>query len=256
MAGEGPIVAGVHPVVEALRTRPDAAEALLYTRPPGRGPMRRIAALAKRARVPMRRVDRSTLDAMAGTPGHQGVVLRLKPGAAALPAVTDPLDLVASAQEAARDPLLLLLDRVQDPRNLGAIVRSAYYLGADGVVVPRDRAAAMSEAAVKASAGTAFHLPVVTVTNLGRSLDRLREAGLWLAAADPEGAEAADQVDLTGPLALVVGGEGSGIRPGIRQRCDLLVRIPMGGRPGSLNAAVAASILLWEVRRQRRAVDG
>jgi 23S rRNA (guanosine2251-2'-O)-methyltransferase len=145
----------------------------------------------------------------------------------------------------------VLLDGVEDPQNLGAVIRSAHALGADGVVVPRDRAAAVTPAVAKASAGAVEHCPVVRVTNLARTVEELKEGGIWTVAAVPDGGRELQEIDLTGPTALVIGGEGQGIRPLVRRTCDHEARIPMVGRVGSLNASASAAIALYEAARQR-----
>jgi 23S rRNA (guanosine2251-2'-O)-methyltransferase len=161
-------------------------------------------------------------------------------------------EILAAAAASKRPPLVVLLDGVEDPHNLGAIVRSAHALGAHGVVVPRDRAAGVTPSAAKASAGAVEHVPVARVTNLVRTLEELKEAGIWAVALVPDGDQDLAQVDMKGPTALVIGGEGQGIRPLVRKCCDHVARIPMVGRVGSLNASAAAAITLYEAARQRR----
>jgi 23S rRNA (guanosine2251-2'-O)-methyltransferase len=163
---------------------------------------------------------------------------------------------LAAAEASGRPPLVVLLDGVEDPHNLGAVVRSAHALGAHGVVLPRDRAAGVTPAAAKASAGAVEHVAIVRVTNLVRALEELKEAGLWAVGAVPEGERDIASVDLRGPTALVLGGEGQGIRPLVQRTCDHLVRIPMLGRVGSLNASAAAAIALYEAVRQRAETAG
>jgi 23S rRNA (guanosine2251-2'-O)-methyltransferase len=155
------------------------------------------------------------------------------------------------AAAAGRPPLVMVLDSVQDPQNLGALVRSAHVLGGHGVVVPRDRAVGVTPTVVKASAGATEHLPIALVTNIARTLDDLRKAGLWIVGAVAGDAKPPWQIDLAGPTALVLGAEGKGIRPLVLRGCDLCVRIPMLGRVASLNVAAAGAILLYEAARQR-----
>jgi 23S rRNA (guanosine2251-2'-O)-methyltransferase len=164
-------------------------------------------------------------------------------------------ELVALAAAAGEPPLLLVLDGVQDPQNLGALVRSAHVLGAHGVVVPKDRAAHVTPSVVKASAGATEHVAIALVTNLARALEELKAAGVWTVGAvvEPGGDEGAApwEVDLAAPTALVLGAEGAGVRPLVARGCDLRVRIPMAGRVASLNVAAAGAILLYEAARQR-----
>ncbi len=250
-------VFGVHPVLEVLRTRPvEAREVLLARRAGGRS--EEIERLSRAAGVRIRHVKRHEIDAVVGDGVHQGVAVSVEParksGQEKL-APADPLDLARRLTESGKTPLFMALDRIQDPRNLGAILRSAYVLGAHGVIAPRDRASGLTPAVVKASAGTADWVSFFRVTNLARTLDTLKDAGLWVVGADVDSggdAKALDRSDLTGPLVLVVGAEGPGLRRLVRERCDFLVEIPMKGRSSSLNASVAAGILLYEVLRQRR----
>ncbi len=159
--------------------------------------------------------------------------------------------ILAISHKAKRPALVLVLDGVTDPQNLGAIVRSAHVLGADGVIVPRDRAVGITATAVKASAGATEHTPIAQVTNLARTLEELKEAGLWIAAAVAAGGDPPWKTDFKGPTALVLGAEGKGIRPLVLRGCDLLVQVPMLGHVASLNVGAAAAALLYEVIRQR-----
>ena len=160
-------------------------------------------------------------------------------------------DLLAASGDAAWAPFLILLDGIQDPHNLGAIIRSAEALGAHGVIIPKRRGAAVTEAVMKASAGAANYLPVCRVTNLAATIDTLKQARYWVVGADAAGAPCFKQ-DLTGPIALVIGGEGFGLSRLVREKCDFLSAIPMRGQINSLNASVAASLLMLEVVRQRK----
>lgn len=160
-------------------------------------------------------------------------------------------DILARAEQRGEPALVVLLDGVQDPQNLGALIRSAEALGAHGVVIPQDRAAAVSGVVAKASAGALEHCLVARVVNLGRAMDELRDAGLWMVAADPKGDKTTWEADLGGPLGVVVGAEGAGLREGILKRCDFRLQIPLKGAVSSLNAAASGAILLYEVARQR-----
>ena len=148
--------------------------------------------------------------------------------------------------------LLLVLDGVTDPQNLGALVRSAHALGAQGVVLPKDRAAGIGPTAFKAAAGALEHCPVARVTNLSRALEQLKQAGIWTVALAGDGEKDLREIDLRVPVALVLGSEGSGVRPLVRKTCDHVARIPMAGRIGSLNVSAAGAIALYEAARQRR----
>ena len=202
-----------------------------------------IVALAEKAGCAVERVERRELDRLGVK--HQGVALEASP----YPYV-DLADILALAEERGEPPLLLVLDHLEDPRNVGALLRTAEAAGVHGAVLPKRRSAAITPAASDASAGAVEHLLVARVTNLARTLTELKRVRLWVAGLEslPE-AQPYDTVDLSGPLALVVGSEGRGLSRLVRERCDWLLKLPMLGRVGSLNAAVAGSIVLyWAVR--------
>jgi 23S rRNA (guanosine2251-2'-O)-methyltransferase len=194
------------------------------------------------------KVSRHDLEKLVGTDRHQGIVATVGAKGSCGPSSVE--DILAYAAQRSEDPLVLLLDGIQDPQNLGALLRSAHALGVHGVVIPDRRAAKVTPTVVKVSAGAAAHVRIATVSNLKRSLDQLKEAGLWCAAAVMDG-EAASRSPLTGPLALVVGAEGAGVRKTVIEACDFKVSIPLGGQFDSLNAAVAGGILIYEIIRQR-----
>jgi 23S rRNA (guanosine2251-2'-O)-methyltransferase len=204
-----------------------------------------IEELARRHRRPIERIDAQALKQLVGDVVHQGVVadITLMP-----PWGEDEL---LGALQGAAAPLLLALDGVQDPHNLGACLRTADACGALAVIVPKDRAARLTPAARKVAAGAAETTPVVAVTNLVRTLKLLKDAGLWAVGADAAAEKNADAVDLKGPVVLVLGAEGSGLRQLTRQNCDFLVRLPQLGAVESLNVSVAAGMLLYEAARQR-----
>jgi 23S rRNA (guanosine2251-2'-O)-methyltransferase len=197
-----------------------------------------------------RRVPRDTLDKFSAGGTHQGIIVRVRAAAA-----RDERWLEEALAAHTGSPLLLVLDGVQDPHNLGACLRSADAAGALAVIVPRDRAASLTPVARKAACGAAESMPFIQVTNLARTLRRLKELGLWTIGADAEGEQAYERADLTLPTALVLGAEGSGLRRLTRECCDVLVRIPMQGLVESLNVSVTAGVLLFEAQRQRRLVD-
>lgn len=245
--GQGRYVFGVNPVLEALRAHPDRIDHLyLAEGQPERGAAAQILLRAREAGVRVQRLSRDRLAAISEGGVHQGVAAELR----AFEYLELP-DLIEQAQASGRPPLLVALDGVQDPHNLGAIIRSAYALGAHGVVIPKDRSVQVTGVVSKASAGAIEHCPISRVTNLSRALEELKQAGLWIAAADPEGDHALYDAQLDGPLAVVVGAEGSGVRRNVLEHCDFRVRIPLSGEVASLNASVSAAILLYEVARQR-----
>ena len=238
---------GVNPVLEALRARPDEVESLLVAEGHlARGTAAELFSRARDAGVKIQRVPRERLSALSDGGIHQGVVAEVRSFAYA-----ELDDLLERAAAAGQPPLLVMLDGIQDPQNLGAIIRSAYALGAHGVIIPKDRAAPVTGAVARASAGAIEHCPVARVINVSRALEDLKKAGLWIAAADPAGTQELHDARLDGPLVLVIGAEGEGVRKGVLEHCDFRLRIPMVGQVASLNASVSAGILLYEVARQR-----
>jgi 23S rRNA (guanosine2251-2'-O)-methyltransferase len=204
---------------------------------------RRVQALAQQHQVPLHTIPRADLDLRAPGLRHQGVLARMP-------------ERVLSGEEAleqpaSQDSLVLALDGVQDPHNLGACLRSAEAAGVTAVVIPRDRSAGLTPVARKASAGASERVPVIAVTNLARSLRRLKELGYWLTGLAGDATESLFEVDLSGPLVLVLGAEGEGMRRLTRETCDRLVRIPMRGQAESLNVSVATGVCLFEATRQR-----
>jgi 23S rRNA (guanosine2251-2'-O)-methyltransferase len=237
----------VNPVRELLRSGGEAPGELWIAEGAERHRLAEILRLARRCGARLREAPRQKLDRLAGTDRHQGVV-----AVVADYRYRDLEDLLAAARERGEPPLLVVLDGVEDPQNLGAVVRSAHALGAHGVVIPRDRAAGVTAVAAKASAGAVEHCPVARVTNLAQALESLKESGVWTVAAAADAEADLASVDLTGPIAIVLGSEGKGIRPLVRKGCDRAARIPMTGGLSSLNVSASASICLYEALRQRR----
>jgi 23S rRNA (guanosine2251-2'-O)-methyltransferase len=232
------ILSGIHPVVEALRAK-RALERLLVAQGAGGPRLQEIIDLARRASIPVRFEPRAALDRLAGTSAHQGVVAM---GAAQK--YTD-LDAVGTCE------MLVVLDGVEDPHNLGAIIRTAHAAGAGAAVIPERRAAGVTDVVAKAAAGAIEHLPVVRVTNINRALEELKRRGFWIYGLDERGTETYDQVEYASPAAVVLGGEGKGLHEQVRKHCDALVRIPVAGPISSLNVSVAAGVMLFEWRRRR-----
>ena len=209
----------------------------------------RLRELAERARavgVAVQAVGNEALARLAGEVVHQGVVAEVRP-----PKPWDEHELIASLSQIAGDPLLLILDGVTDPHNLGACLRTADAAGVHAVIVPRDRSAAVDGVVRKVAAGAAEFVPLAAVTNLARVLGVLKEQGVWVVGADQDAPATLYQADLARPLALVLGAEGTGMRRLTREKCDFVVRIPMAGQIESLNVSVAAGVALFEARRQR-----
>lgn len=235
------VVFGIHPVLEALRAR-RAVAVRFVDKESAR--LREILDLARESGVPVYREALERLDSRARGQVHQGVVAEL-----ADPGGHSVADLVAGASG---PPLIVVLDGIEDPHNMGAILRTCDAAGVDGVVVQERRSAARSGVAAKASAGALAHVRIAEVVNVARALEELKDLGVWTAGLAGEAPLTYDQADLTGPLALVFGAEGAGLRRLVRDRCDYLISIPMSGHVGSLNVSVAAGIALFEGVRQRR----
>ncbi len=243
------LVAGRRPVEEAFAAERPARRLLVV--PHRRAALEALVLHATRARIPIVEVEGGSLTALAGFDGHQGVALVVAPRQWA--SLDDAL---ARAIERNEPPFLLALDSLEDPRNLGALLRSAEAAGVHGVILPTRRAAPLTAVAIKASAGASEHLALVATDDLPATLVDLHARGVRLVGADAEAPLSYREADLRGPVAVVVGSEGGGFSAGTRRRIDLAVRIPMRGRVGSLNAAVAGSILLFEVDAQRGSRPG
>lgn len=239
------IVYGFNPVMEALRSSRRAFELFVATGARDNR-LERLLKLAAEKGVPVRPREKGDIARLCGTDHHQGVALRVESFAYA-----ELTDILASWRESGESGLLLVLDGVQDPHNLGALIRSAACAGAHGVIIPADRAAQVTPVVEKVSAGAVETVPVTQVTNIARTLEELKEAGFWIFGADSSAAASVFDQDLEGNVALVIGSEGEGIRPLVKKRCDLLVKIPLKGGVSSLNASVSGGILLFEAVRQR-----
>ena len=238
---------GMHAVRIMLERHPERVHSVRIAQQREDPRVRAIDELARRHHRPVQRVDLHALKQQLGDVAHQGVAADITP----LPPWSE--DELLAALQSASAPLLLALDGVQDPHNLGACLRSADACGALAVIVPRDRAAQVTPAVRKVAVGAAETTPVVAVTNLVRTLKLLKQAGLWVVGADAAGDKSAHQADLKGPVVLVLGAEGTGLRRLTQQNCDFLVRLPQLGAVESLNVSVAAGMLLYEAVRQRQA---
>jgi 23S rRNA (guanosine2251-2'-O)-methyltransferase len=236
------LVYGVNPVLEALRA---GRVRSLRVSERGGGRIGDVAAAADRAGVSVRRVNVQELDRAAKGGVHQGVIADVQDAAA-----LDVSDLVAGAGGV---PLIVVLDGIEDPHNVGAILRTVDAAGADGVIRQSRRAAPLEGAAAKASAGAVSHVRVADVVNIARALEELKDAGVWTVGLAGDAPSRYDEIDLTVPVAIVVGAEGDGLRRLVRERCDFLASIPMAGHVQSLNVSVATGIALFEAVRQRQA---
>lgn len=245
--GEAPLF-GRNPVLELLRAKSRRVEEIAVLSE-GRGPaLQELLGLARRSGVKISYRTRDQLTAIAGTPHHQGVVARV---AGAEYASLD--DVLAVPGQRGEPAFFLALDQVQDPRNLGAILRSAEVTGAHGAILPKHHAVGLTSAAAKSAMGAVEHLAVARETNVVQVLEILKKQGVWIVGSVVQGGRVPWEVDLTGPICLVLGGEGAGVRTLVAKSCDFLVSIPMRGKIGSLNVGAAAAILCYEVERQRTA---
>lgn len=239
-------IGGRRPVAEALAAGRAAHRLLVSSSARPSPELNALLARAHGAGIPVHAVSGERIARSAGFAGHQGVLLEV-----AERRWSDLTEILARAASHEHDPLILVLEHLQDPTNLGALLRSAEAAGVDGVVFPERGAAPLSASAVKASAGASEHLLLARVASLGEALHELKVSGLRVVAGDQEATTSAWAADLGGPLAVVVGSEGSGLSGVTKRRCDLLVRFPMAGQVASLNAATAGALLLFEVVRQR-----
>jgi len=208
--------------------------------------VRTIVREARKQKTVLSFVTKERLNELSRTGHHQGVIARV-----AAYAYAEVADMLSAAREAGEDPFLVLLDGIEDPYNFGAIIRTAHQAGAHGVITTKHRSAPLSATVVRASAGALNYCPVARVTNLGQTIAKLQEEGIWFVCADMDGKDMYD-LPLTGPIGVIIGGEGDGVHPGIVKACDMTAAIPMVGKIDSLNASVAAGVLLYEIVRQRR----
>ena len=239
------IIEGKNAVIEALRAG-RAIDKLFLVRGSEDKAIGYIASTAKNAGIAVAECDRRKLDAMSTTGAHQGVV-----AVAAVKAYCEPEDILRLAHERAEDPFVVVCDGIEDPRNLGAIIRCAECAGAHGVIIPKHNSAGITAAADKASAGAAEHLPVARVANLTNAIRSLKKAGLWVYGAEANGDAPLWHTDMKGPICLVIGSEGQGISRLVKENCDFIISIPLHGRVNSLNASAAAAVLMYEIVRQR-----
>ncbi|HWI66389.1 MAG TPA: 23S rRNA (guanosine(2251)-2'-O)-methyltransferase RlmB [Symbiobacteriaceae bacterium] len=238
-------IEGRIPVLEALKAGREINK-LLVAKGAREGSILQVIGVAREQGVIIQEVDRARLDTLAPGRNHQGVIAMV---AAHTYAEVD--DIFAAAQAKGEDPLILVLDGIEDPQNLGSLLRTADAVGAHGIIIPERRAAGLTETVAKVSAGAVEYVPVARVVNISRTIEELKERGVWVVGTHQDAKELYHQARLTGPLAVVIGGEGKGIGRLVSEKCDFMVRLPMLGHVTSLNAAVAGAILVYEIRRQR-----
>ena len=237
------VVAGRNPVVEVLSGEREVER--VFIADGSEGSVSKIVALAREKGVIVDFVPKEKIDAMAPGVKHQGVVAKVSEYKYA-----DMEEVFARAEASGEDPFIIILDEISDPHNLGAIIRTAECAGAHGVVIPKRRAASLTQTVALSAAGAIENMPVVQVTNLARTIEDLKEKGVWVGAADMDG-ETYYEANLTGPIAIVIGNEGKGVGRLVKEKCDFVLSIPMYGKINSLNASNAAAVLLYGIRRQR-----
>ena len=245
LKAEEEYVAGKHPVLEALRAG-RSINKIFVSAQAQRSLVQPILEEAKARGIVVQQADKSKLDRLVPDVPHQGVVAQ-----AAAVAYADVDELLARAAERGEPPLLVLLDEIEDPHNLGSILRTADCTGVHGVIVPKRRSAGLTAVVSKTSAGAVEYVPVARVANLVQTMEKLKEAGLWIAGADVGAKESFYETNLSGPLAIVIGNEGQGLSRLVKERCDFILSLPMAGKINSLNASVATGVILYEVVRQR-----
>lgn len=241
------ILYGVHPVYEALTANRRHVYEIYFDKKKKSGRLRQLDSLAESRGVSQKTIASGDLSTLAGTNGHQGVVARVS----AYP-LYPVSDIIQSIQAGNKKPFLLMLDNIIDPQNLGAIIRTALCVGIDGVILPKDRSASPTPAVSKASAGALEHINLIRITNLVNTIKQLKKIGLWIIGLEKNAEESIYAKDLTGSIAIVLGGEQKGIRPLIKRKCDFLVSIPQTGPVDSLNASAAAAVAMYEALRQRQ----
>lgn len=237
------VVAGRNPVVEVLSGERDVER--IFIADGAEGSVSKIVALAREQGIIVDFVPKEKIDAMAPGVKHQGVVAKVSEYKYA-----EMDDVFARAEASGEDPFIIILDEISDPHNLGAIIRTAECAGAHGIVIPKRRAASLTQTVALSAAGAIENMPVVQVTNLARTIEELQAKGVWVGAADMDG-ETYYEANLTGPIAIVIGNEGKGVGRLVKEKCDFVLSIPMYGKINSLNASNAAAVLMYGIRRAR-----
>ncbi|MBP5305613.1 MAG: 23S rRNA (guanosine(2251)-2'-O)-methyltransferase RlmB [Lachnospiraceae bacterium] len=237
-------IEGRNAVLESLKSG-KPVDKLLVQEGAGEGSVNTILREAKKAGVVIEYVPKERLDAMSKTGRHQGVI-----ASCAAYEYAEVEDILAAAKEKNEDPFIVVLDGIEDPHNLGAIIRTAHQAGAHGIIIPKRRAVGLTATVAKTSAGAINYLPVAKVTNISQTIEELKKEGIWFACADMDG-EVMYRANLKGPIGIVIGNEGEGVSRLVKEKCDFTVSIPMKGQIDSLNASVAAGVLTYEIVRQR-----
>jgi len=241
------LIYGRNPVLEMLRASATVVTQVMLLEGAQDSRLLEISRIARQQRVPLTARKKNELDRLVGHGKHQGVVAAIE-----LPAYVEAEQILQVSAARNEAPLLAILDGIEDPHNLGAILRSADGAGLHGVVIPRNRAVGLTATVAKTSAGAMAHVKMAQVTNLSRAMEMFKTEGVWFVGADQDAPQDYTEADLSGPLGGVVGAEGKGLHRLVKEKCDFLVRIPMAGKLNSLNASVAAALLFFEARRQRK----
>ena len=240
------ILYGIHPVTEALSARRRNIYEIYFQKEGKSDRLARLASLAEHRGIRVKTIRSGEFKTLVGSPGHQGVAATVD-----LYPLTAASDILAAAEAKGQPSFLILLDSVLDPQNLGAVIRSALCAGIDGVIMPKDRSAPITPAVSKASAGALEHIYLSRVTNLVQTIKQCKNSGVWVMGLDKDADQSIYDGDMTGSIAIVLGGEQKGIRPLVKKNCDFLVSIPQLGAVDSLNASVAAAVTMYEALRQR-----
>jgi len=238
------LIEGRNPVLEALKSGREI-DKLFVQKGIGQGSIRQIIAIAREKNILIKEVDRAKLDGLSQTKNHQGVI-----ASAAMYKYYEVDEILQLARDKGEDPFIVILDEITDNNNLGSILRTADAAGVHGIIIPKRRSVGLTPAVAKISAGAIEYVPVAKVTNLNQTIKELKDEGLWIVGADM-GGETYYNTDMTGPIALVIGSEGEGLGRLVKENCDFLVSIPMKGKISSLNAAVSAAIIMYEIDKQR-----
>lgn len=238
-------IIGRKPVLEALKSRQSVQKILIQFGTHGKV-IDDIRALAKRLGIPVSEMDRQKFESMADPASAQGIAAVLDSKV-----YVEIEDILEVAKQQGQAPFVLILDEIEDPHNLGALIRTAECAGVHGVILPKHHSAQVNETVVKASAGASVHIPFARVANIVQAMELLKENGVWVIGTDSAGEKTYYEADYSGPIAVVVGNEGKGIRRLVKEKCDFLVRIPLRGKIESLNASVAGALVMFEVAKQR-----
>ncbi len=240
------IIKGRNAVIEALKSENTTIEQIMIAKGEREGSINVILAIAREKNIVVKEVDRKKLDLLAEDRNHQGVVAKITPYK-----YCSIEDILSFAEKKGENPFIILLDEIEDPHNLGSIIRTAELCGAHGIIIPKRRNVGVTSTVYKTSAGAIEYMKIAKVNNLNAAIDRLKEKGIWIYGTDMDGEKYCYETDFKGPVALVIGNEGKGISKLTRNKCDFMIKIPMVGKINSLNASVAAGIIMYEVLKFR-----